>query len=600
MSRHAFVFIAALSTGACGQAAPDSGLPVVSEKRRSQPATSAAEVETVPPLPVADHCGTTKQQSTRIDPDPFCDVAANRQSYVGWAFPPLRLKVHIVRDGGTGAMAAADVPGLLSAAEVFLPPEMSLTLHGTVDYIDQSALFEISGEAEYQTLIGIRPEADAIDVYIVSDGPWCGRATDIGPNGAGGSDALVMRAGCGSPTLAHEIGHLLGLFHTHEPQPLQCDVSGDMCCDTAFDPGDCAQNEETCEVECPDSDDDHVNTNLLSYYACGDEQATASLSTCQRGRMLCHLARAFEYATAPIPVPTCQVDDDCDDSNPCTTDSCFGGLCDQFPATGLCSDNNECTVGDACDAGACTPGAPRNCDDDNPKTQDSCHPQQGCQHKVTWICTPGATTKQACGSCQGSRTMTCNASGTGWYAGPCVETCRPVGQLCGLNLNGHKGLCKGHDPKTSCPFGYSKVLTKGSGGDKLYSCARTLAANCIGSKCKAAKMAKHAVCGMAHNGNDTGFHCAGVMPSPAGCAALGMKFSGYYDYGSPAGIGVGTCVATSGTRPRDGLSCWTHSKASSPLWCTFDLNGCPGGTQLVGKADWGAPYGHGWQTCNTL
>ena len=104
---------------------------------------------------------------------------------------------------------------------------------------------------------------------------------------------------------------------------------------------------------------------------------------------------------------------DCDDANPCTTDSCD-------PATGCvhapdddaaCDDGLACTQGDACLGGACV-GTPADCDDqdvctvdacvepgadadladggcvhhslaalcadDNPCTDESCDPQQGC------------------------------------------------------------------------------------------------------------------------------------------------------------------------------------------------------------------------------
>jgi hypothetical protein len=63
------------------------------------------------------------------------------------------------------------------------------------------------------------------------------------------------------------------------------------------------------------------------------------------------------------------------------------GTCD--PATGLCSnpnatdgtacnDSNQCTQGDSCQAGVCTGGTQVNCDDGNPCTTDSCDPALGC------------------------------------------------------------------------------------------------------------------------------------------------------------------------------------------------------------------------------
>ncbi|RJO66174.1 MAG: DUF1566 domain-containing protein [Myxococcales bacterium] len=76
---------------------------------------------------------------------------------------------------------------------------------------------------------------------------------------------------------------------------------------------------------------------------------------------------------------------DCDDDNPCTADTCDEtGDCDHLPLNGPsveCTDNNVCTTGDACVNGVCAygQGGTQNCDDGNPCTTDSCHPTQGCQ-----------------------------------------------------------------------------------------------------------------------------------------------------------------------------------------------------------------------------
>ncbi|MBP48289.1 MAG: hypothetical protein CMH53_10165 [Myxococcales bacterium] len=72
----------------------------------------------------------------------------------------------------------------------------------------------------------------------------------------------------------------------------------------------------------------------------------------------------------------------CDDSNPCTTDSCDAAKGCQFaPNTDPCdADGSVCTVKDTCDSGACKAGSALDCDDGNPCTTDSCDAAQGCQH----------------------------------------------------------------------------------------------------------------------------------------------------------------------------------------------------------------------------
>jgi len=70
----------------------------------------------------------------------------------------------------------------------------------------------------------------------------------------------------------------------------------------------------------------------------------------------------------------------CDDANPCTADTCQAatGAC-VFSATNatVCNDQNACTVGDFCSAGACVGGSAKPCNDFNPCTADSCDKASG-------------------------------------------------------------------------------------------------------------------------------------------------------------------------------------------------------------------------------
>ena len=72
----------------------------------------------------------------------------------------------------------------------------------------------------------------------------------------------------------------------------------------------------------------------------------------------------------------------CDDSNSCTSDACDANNgCTFAPVSGPCDDGNACTVGDACQAGQCQPGASLDCDDGNPCTVDQCV-DGGCGHQA--------------------------------------------------------------------------------------------------------------------------------------------------------------------------------------------------------------------------
>ncbi len=68
----------------------------------------------------------------------------------------------------------------------------------------------------------------------------------------------------------------------------------------------------------------------------------------------------------------------CNDSNPCTADSCDPAQgCLFVPSNGPCDDGNACTEADTCSEGECA-GAPVSCDDGNPCTDDACDVQLGC------------------------------------------------------------------------------------------------------------------------------------------------------------------------------------------------------------------------------
>lgn len=69
----------------------------------------------------------------------------------------------------------------------------------------------------------------------------------------------------------------------------------------------------------------------------------------------------------------------CDDGNACTMDSCSGEAgCTHEPLTGTnCDDGNACTLTDHCDSGTCQ-GTLIACDDSNPCTDDTCDGAAGC------------------------------------------------------------------------------------------------------------------------------------------------------------------------------------------------------------------------------
>ncbi len=151
----------------------------------------------------------------------------------------------------------------------------------------------------------------------------------------------------------------------------------------------------------------------------------------------------------------------CDDGNPCTKDSCDPQVgCTHTPTSTPCSDDDACTLGDACEEGLCIGGPKLECVDGNPCTNDGCDPQSGCSFEANNaechdenIC----TTQDSCGNglCQGGPPLECND------ANPCTddscdpqEGCLSTNNEAGCNDNDActsndvciDGKCQGNDP----------------------------------------------------------------------------------------------------------------------------------------------------------
>lgn len=110
------------------------------------------------------------------------------------------------------------------------------------------------------------------------------------------------------------------------------------------------------------------NPNAPDSTACSDGSACTDNDTCQSGACTAGSAVA------------------CDDSNPCTTDSCVPATGCKFVANTLpCDDGSLCTEQDTCAGGACL-GAALACGDNNRYTVDSCDPSKGCSNKPAEIC----------------------------------------------------------------------------------------------------------------------------------------------------------------------------------------------------------------------
>jgi len=98
-------------------------------------------------------------------------------------------------------------------------------------------------------------------------------------------------------------------------------------------------------------------------------------------------------------LPQCVDTADCDDSDPCTTDSCSAGQCSHTAVSGCCVDAGDCDDGNDCSTDTCVSNtcvfnqvagccaSDSDCTDNNPCTTDTCETTTGtCSNAATAGC----------------------------------------------------------------------------------------------------------------------------------------------------------------------------------------------------------------------
>lgn len=253
-------------------------------------------------------CGTHGRRMDELSvSDRFCDEPANRDASISEEPLLLRLRIHVVSDGAPVARAAAISAMVETMNQMFEDTGIQMEWEGeeALDIIDDPRFITIDDNS-FNELVVINNDPHALDLYITDQYPGvCGRAYDIGPSPV--SDGVVVVNNCmRSNTAAHEIGHILGLWHTFTERAPgdDCDRSFDLCCDTPFDPGTGKCDPTSCEPRCTDGSMPDTS-NIMSYFDCAEDPELAHFSPQQNGRMRCYINRNFLYALAddapPVP-----------------------------------------------------------------------------------------------------------------------------------------------------------------------------------------------------------------------------------------------------------------------------------------------------------
>ena len=197
-------------------------------------------------------CGTIETPNPSFNIESFQSfkekIKKNRNARSSIYIP---VKAHIVRmsDGYGGLSEASLIQAMVTLNEIYNPAGVIFFLCGDINFINDSQLYYFDSNTE-TSLIYPYYEVDAINIYFFKSvlhptaGSVCGFAHYPWDNWPY-DDYIAMDNDCvdNGNTLSHEIGHFFGLRHTHSTfhgieyvNGINCNFTGDLCCDTPADP----------------------------------------------------------------------------------------------------------------------------------------------------------------------------------------------------------------------------------------------------------------------------------------------------------------------------------------------------------------------------
>ena len=161
------------------------------------------------------------------------------------------IKPHIIRNtNGSGGLSEGELNDAIAIMNgYFANAGLEFFICGGINYVDNTNFYSLQSSEE-SSLTSANNIDDVINIYFAnavyssSGSSLCGFAYY-----PGGPETIIMSNGCATngSTLAHEMGHFFGLFHTHGNSNTpgatnelvngsNCDSSGDYICDTPADP----------------------------------------------------------------------------------------------------------------------------------------------------------------------------------------------------------------------------------------------------------------------------------------------------------------------------------------------------------------------------
>lgn len=212
------------------------------------------------------------------------------------------VKAHVIRrSNGTGGMLPSQLYTEIGRVNtVYAPSGVQFYMCDTINYIDNDDAYDFKRNTDESITADIHDQENILNVYFAGElyrtsnggqdtSYLCGYAY-FPP----GPDRIFMSNSCATngSTLAHEIGHYLGLLHTHDSSNgdeladgSNCAFAGDLFCDTPADPNISGDVNSSCIYTGSDTDanGDAYNpdpTNIMSYSrkSCRDNFSAEQIS----------------------------------------------------------------------------------------------------------------------------------------------------------------------------------------------------------------------------------------------------------------------------------------------------------------------------------
>ena len=326
-----------------------------------------------------------------------CDGYLERDSWMQGGSPQtvtLRIKFLVFGDDPDYAATMDDVNAQVDQLNDDFSAYRIQFSSGDTEFIDDNDYYEFCAEGTCFCTGECRPSCESeekamktayaddpdqqLNVYVVDLNthtdykgvgyfPWCSQPTGtlggiiIDDEYFGGEgdckDSQQQAADC--HTLTHEIGHNLGLWHTHhgvsevdecsdcyEPadtEPPYCNNIGDLCCDTPPTPknyecDDPIANDDPC------SDDEFADTDYTNYMGYGGDGCWTHFQPQQYRRLHCWMCSELGgWVSGESIAACCRDDDSCLD----TTETCCDNAGGTFVSgASTCGSTGACCLGD--------------------------------------------------------------------------------------------------------------------------------------------------------------------------------------------------------------------------------------------------------------